>query len=94
MAPPPKPWTAEKAKEKGFSSVTSFFKKNPKRGRPKKKGKGVGACPPRKTTMLLSPKSRHSDDRPHDDDDDVTSTDALKEDDMSMRKLYVEALLQ
>jgi hypothetical protein len=24
MAPPPKPWTAEKAKEKGFSSITSF----------------------------------------------------------------------
>jgi hypothetical protein len=45
---------------------------------------------------VLSPESRHSNDRPHDDDDDddVTSTDASKEDDVSMRKSYLEALLQ
>jgi hypothetical protein len=29
---------------------------------------------------VLSPESRHNDDRPRDDDDDVTSTDASKED--------------
>jgi hypothetical protein len=43
---------------------------------------------------VLSPQSRHSDDRPHDNDDDVTSTDASKQDDVSMRKSYLEALLQ
>jgi hypothetical protein len=43
---------------------------------------------------VLSPESRHDDDRPHDDDDDVTSTDASKEGDVSMRKSYLEALLQ
>jgi hypothetical protein len=43
---------------------------------------------------VLSPESRHSDDRPHDNDDDVTSTDASKQDDVSMRKSYLEALLQ
>jgi hypothetical protein len=43
---------------------------------------------------LLSPESRHNDDRPRDNDDDITSTDASKEDDVSMRKLYLEALLQ
>jgi hypothetical protein len=44
--------------------------------------------------LLLSPESRHDDDRPHDNDDDVTSTDASEEDDVSMRKSYLEALLQ
>jgi hypothetical protein len=43
---------------------------------------------------LLSPESSHDDDRPHDYDDDVTSTDASEEDDVSMRKSYLEALLQ
>jgi hypothetical protein len=47
-----------------------------------------------KPSKVLSPESRHNDDRPHDDDDDVTSTDASKEDDVSMRKSYLEALLQ
>jgi hypothetical protein len=42
---------------------------------------------------MLSPKeSHHNNDRPR-DDDDVTSTDASKED-VLMRKLYLEALLQ
>jgi hypothetical protein len=45
-------------------------------------------------TQVLSPESCHDDDRPHDDDDDVTSTDASEEDDVSMRKSYLEALLQ
>jgi hypothetical protein len=44
--------------------------------------------------LVLSPESRHDDDRPHDDNDDVTSTDASEEDDVSMRKSYLEALLQ
>jgi hypothetical protein len=35
---------------------------------------------------VLSPESRHDDDRPHDYYDDVTSTDASEEDDVSMRK--------
>jgi hypothetical protein len=43
---------------------------------------------------LLSPKSHHNNDRPHDNDDDFTSTDASKEDNASMRKSYLEALLQ
>jgi hypothetical protein len=43
---------------------------------------------------VLSPKSHHNDDRPRDDDDDITSTDASNEDDVSMRKSYLEALLQ
>ena len=43
---------------------------------------------------VLSPESRHDDDRPHDYYDDVTSTDASEEDDVSMRKSYLEALLQ
>jgi hypothetical protein len=43
---------------------------------------------------MLSHESRHDDDRPHDDDDDVTSTDASEENDVSMRKSYLEALLQ
>jgi hypothetical protein len=43
---------------------------------------------------VLSPESHHNDDRPRDNNDDVTSTDASKEDDVSMRKLYLEAALQ
>jgi hypothetical protein len=44
--------------------------------------------------LLLSPESRHNDDRPRDNNDDVTSTFASKEDDVSMRKSYLEAVLQ
>jgi hypothetical protein len=43
---------------------------------------------------VLSPESRHNNDRPRDNNDDVTSTDASKEDDVSMRKSYLEAVLQ
>jgi hypothetical protein len=43
---------------------------------------------------VLSPESRHNDDRPRDNNDDVTSTDASKEDDVSMWKSYLEAVLQ
>jgi hypothetical protein len=43
---------------------------------------------------VLSPESHHSDDRPHDNDDDITSTNVPKQDDVSMRKSYLEALLQ
>jgi hypothetical protein len=43
---------------------------------------------------VLSPESHHNDDRLHDDDDDVTSTDTSREGNMSMRKSYLEALLQ
>jgi hypothetical protein len=43
---------------------------------------------------MLSPESRHNDDRPRDDDDDITSTDASREGDMLMRKSHLEALLQ
>jgi hypothetical protein len=42
--------------------------------------------------LVLSPESCHDDDRPH--DNDVTSTDASEENDVSMRKSYLEALLQ
>jgi hypothetical protein len=43
---------------------------------------------------VLSPDSRHNDDRPRDNNNDITSTDASKEDDVSMRKSYLEAVLQ
>jgi hypothetical protein len=43
---------------------------------------------------MLSPESHHNDDRPRDDDDDITSFDASREGDVSMRKSYIEALLQ
>jgi hypothetical protein len=43
---------------------------------------------------MLSPESHHNNDRPRDYDDDITSTDTSKEDDVSMRKSYLEALLQ
>jgi hypothetical protein len=46
------------------------------------------------TRDVLSPESRHNDDRPRDNNDDITSTDTSKEDDVSMRKSYLEAVLQ
>jgi hypothetical protein len=46
------------------------------------------------TSLMLSPESRQNDDRPRDNNDDVTLTDTSKEDDMSMRKSYLEAVLQ
>jgi hypothetical protein len=41
-----------------------------------------------------SPESRHNDDGPRDDNDDVTSTDAPTEGDASTRRSYLEALFQ
>jgi hypothetical protein len=43
---------------------------------------------------VLSPESRRDDDRPRDDDDNVTSTDALTEDNVLTRRSYLEALFQ
>jgi hypothetical protein len=43
---------------------------------------------------VLSPESRHDDDGPRDDNDDVTSTDAPTEGDASTRRSYLEVLLQ
>jgi hypothetical protein len=43
---------------------------------------------------VLSPKSPHNNNGTHDNDDDITSTDTPTKDDVSKRKLYLEALLQ
>jgi hypothetical protein len=43
---------------------------------------------------VLSPESRRDNDGSRDNDDDVTSTNTPTEDDVLMRKSYLEALLQ
>ncbi len=45
-------------------------------------------------SLVLSTESHHDYDGSRDNDDDITSSDAPIEDDVSTRKLYLEALLQ